>query len=390
MNALPLHGVRVIDFSWIIAGPTAGRFLALMGAEVIKVGSARRPDPSTKGPPFQVYNQSKMYSALNLSKPDGIKIAKELVSTADVVLDNFAAGVIERMGLGYSDLIEYRPDLVMISSSGTGHTGPDKDYVAYGSLLQFYTGWNSMSGYPNREPIKGGLWADPWVGMELAMVTVAALNNRLETGVGQYIDYSMAEGLTATLPESLIDYQMNGRVKDPIGNDDVRMSPHGAYPCKGKDRWIAIAVSNETEWHALCNIIGRSEFAKDPDLNDAEIRRSRSDEIDEAISAWSKSKGDYEAMLTLQNVGIAAGPSLDSERVYKDPQLRAQGFYTTLKTSDGVTRDLPGLGWKFDGGPESDVRPAPVIGQHNDYVYHELMGLPESEINTLIDEQIIY
>ena len=181
---LPLAGVRVLDLSWIIAGPTATRFLAMMGAEVIKVGSARRPDPSTRGAPFQAYNQSKRYAALNISKPEGLELAKQLLRLSDVVVENFAAGVIERLGLGYDVASAANPGIIMVSSSGTGHSGPHKDYVAYGSLLQHYTGWNGISGYPNREPIKGGLWADPWVGMELAMATLAALNHRASTGVG--------------------------------------------------------------------------------------------------------------------------------------------------------------------------------------------------------------
>ena len=176
MSNLPLSGLRILDFSWIIAGPTAARHLALMGAEVIKVGSSRRPDPSARGAPFQVYNQSKEYCALNLSTSEGLDIAKELVSTSDVVIENFAAGVFERIGLDYQTLKNLRPDVIMVSSAGTGHTGPDKDYVAYGSLLQHYTGWNTISGYGDGEPIKGGLWADPWVGMELAMVTLTLIH----------------------------------------------------------------------------------------------------------------------------------------------------------------------------------------------------------------------
>ena len=209
METLPLNGVRILDLSWIIAGPTATRHMAIMGAEVIKVGSARRIDPSFKYPPFQVYNQSKKYVSLNISKPEGLKLAKELVTISDIVIENFAVGVIDRLGLGYESLKESKSDIIMISSSGTGHSGPDKDYVAYGSLLQHYTGWNSISGYPDNEPIKGGLWADPWVGLEIAMLSCAALTNRLTTGQGQYIDFSMSEALTSTLPEAILDYQMN-------------------------------------------------------------------------------------------------------------------------------------------------------------------------------------
>ena len=184
---LPLKGVRVLDLSWIIAGPTATRFLAMMGAEVIKVGSARRPDPFHTRRSLSGVQQSKLYAALNISRPEGLELAMRLVSVSDVVIENFAAGVIERLGLGYDALRQAKPDIIMLSSSGTGHSGPDKDYVAYGSLLQYYTGWNAISGYPNSEPIKGGLWADPWVGMELAMVAAAALNHRAVTGEGNYV-----------------------------------------------------------------------------------------------------------------------------------------------------------------------------------------------------------
>ena len=163
MSNLPLDGIRVLDLSWIIAGPTATRFMAAMGAEVIKVGSARRPDPSTRGPAFQAYNQSKLYASLNISSPEGLELAKQLVSISDIVIENFAAGVIERLGLSYEVVSAERPVIIMVASSGTGHTGPHKDYTAYGSLLQHYTGWNSISGYRQREPVTGGLWADPWL-----------------------------------------------------------------------------------------------------------------------------------------------------------------------------------------------------------------------------------
>ena len=169
MSELPLSGIRVVDLSWIIAGPTAARFLATMGAEVVKVGSARRPDPSTRGAPFQAYNQSKLYASLNISGPEGLELAKSLIAVSDVVIENFAVGVIERLGLGYDAVNAERPDIIMVSSSGTGHSGPDKDYVAYGSLLEHYTGWSSISGYPTGSPCgvacgptPGWGWRWPW------------------------------------------------------------------------------------------------------------------------------------------------------------------------------------------------------------------------------------
>lgn len=389
-KSLPLEGVRVLDLSWIIAGPTATRFLALMGAEVIKVGSARRPDPSTRGAPFQAYNQSKLYAALNISRPEGLELAMRLVSVSDIVIENFAAGVIERLGLGYEALRQAKPDIIMLSSSGTGHSGPDKDYVAYGSLLQYYTGWNAISGYPNSEPIKGGLWADPWVGMELAMVAAAVLNHRAVTGEGNYVDFSMAEALTASIPEALLDYQMNDRVSEPMGNADSRYSPHNVYRCKGSDRWLAIAITSDNEWRALCTVIGRNDLLHDPTLSDAQGRREQQQKIDAAVNEWAQQREDYEAMHALQNAGVSAAPYLSPERVFTDPQLREGGFFSTHTASDGKQRDLPALGWRFEGGPAPRIAAAPVLGQHNDYVYGELLGLSDDEIVQLIEDQIIY
>ena len=387
---LPLKGVRVLDLSWIIAGPTATRFLAMMGAEVIKVGSARRPDPSTRGAPFQAYNQSKLYAALNISRPEGLELAMRLVSVSDIVIENFAAGVIERLGLGYDALRQAKPDIIMLSSSGTGHSGPDKNYVAYGSLLQYYTGWNAISGYPDSEPIKGGLWADPWVGMELAMVAAAALNHRVVTGEGNYVDFSMAEALTASIPEALLDYQMNDRVPEPMGNTDHHHAPHNVYRCKGDDRWLAIAVTNYEEWRTLCGVIGRHDLSDDVALTDTKGRSEQQKRIDAAITAWSQQHEDYEAMRILQEAGISATPYLSPQRVFTDPQLREGGFFTTLIASDGKQRDLPALGWRFEGGPEPRITAAPVLGQHNNYVYGELLGLSDDEVAQFIEEQIIY
>ena len=321
MSKLLLEGVRIVDFSWIIAGPTATRFLGMMGAEVIKVSSARRPDPSSGRPAFQAYNQSKLHCALNLSRDEGVELAHKLIAVADVVVENFAAGVFERLGLGYQVLSTQRPDIILAASSGSGHSGPHKDYVAYGSLLQHYTGWNSVSGYPGQEPIRGGLWADPWVGMELAMVTTAALNHRLDTGQGQYIDFSMAEALTATIPEAILDYQMNRRIRQPMGNRDDRYAPHGVYRCEGEDRWVAVAVTSDDEWRALCRAMGRPELAEDPRYATASDRRVLQDELDAAISTWTAGMKDYDAMELLQEAGVPSGPSLDACRVFDSPQL---------------------------------------------------------------------
>ena len=387
MNGLPLSGVRVADFSWIIAGPTSTRHLALMGAEVIKIGSARRPDPSTNGSAFHVYNQSKRYAALNLSLPRGKELAVELAALCDVAVENYAAGVFERLGLGYETLSAARPDLIMVASSGAGHTGPDRDYVAYGSLLQHYTGWNSISGYPDGEPIKGGLWADPWVGMELAMITLAALVRRAETGLGQYVDFSMAEALSASLPEALLEYQMTGAEPIPLGNRDRAAAPSGVYPCAGEDRWLAVEIHDGGQWRALCEIIGGRDLAT---LDSPAKRRAREEEVDAAISAWTSEREDWEAFEILQSAGVPCAPSLDIGRLHAERQLNEGGYLTPVEYPDGRTLTLPTLPWKFDGARPAAVRAAPTLGQDSDYAYRELLGLSADEVAELIEARVIY
>ena len=389
-QGLALSGIRVADFSWIIAGPTATRHLALMGAEVIKVGSARRPDPSTRGSAFHVYNQSKKYTALNLSQQRGKELALDLVAQCDVVVENYAAGVFERLGLGYDVLSKVRPDLVMIASSGTGHTGPDRDYVAYGSLLQHYTGWNSISGYPDSEPIKGGLWADPWVGMELAMITVAALNHRLETGKGQYVDYSMAEALSASLSEALLGYQMNSDEPVPPGNRDRNFAPHGVYKCAGDDRWIAVEVHTSEQWRNLCEVIGRTDLSADSGLDAPDGRKAREDELDRAVGEWASEIDDGEAFHILQRAGVPCGLSLDMGRLHADPQMNGGGYLREIEYPDGSSRVLPTLPWRFDGEADFQLGSAPKLGQDSGYVYSELLGLGDLELEALTEERVIY
>ncbi len=307
-----------------------------------------------------------------------------------MVLENFAAGVIERLGLGYPILKELRPDVIMVSSSGTGHSGPDRDYVAYGSLLQFYTGWNSVSGYPAGEPIKGGLWADPWVGMELAMVTVAALAHRAATGRGQYVDFSMAEALTASIAPALLDYQMSGKLRQPMGNLDLVHSPHDLYRCAGDDEWVAIAVTSVDEWRALCGVIGRSDFADEPSYAREGGRRRDRQAIDAAIGAWTADHGAEDAARILRDAGVAAAASRNSLQVYEDESLRQGGYFTPVTTGDGETRLLPGIGWRFAGGPQARLTAAPALGQYNEYVYRELLGIAETEFATMVEEGVIY
>jgi crotonobetainyl-CoA:carnitine CoA-transferase CaiB-like acyl-CoA transferase len=219
---------------------------------------------------------------------------------------------------------------------------------------------------------------------------VAALDHRLITGQGQYVDFSMAEALSASIPGAILDFQMNGQNRQPMGNRDERWAPHGVYHCEGTDRWVAIAVTNDTEWQALCHLIGRPDLAQEPDLSTADLRLTRQTELDAVITDWTLGLKDYEAMRLLQGVGVPAGPSLDIGRVFHEPQLRDVGYFTRLQTSDGEFRDLPGLPWTVEDGTRPNVTAAPVLAQSNDYVYHQVLGLSKRGLERLEEEQVIY
>ena len=381
---LPLHGVRVLDLSWIIAGPTATRFMAMMGAEVIKVGSFRRPDPSYSGPAFHSYNQSKSYVSINLSSERGVDLVKELASLSDVVVENFATGVMERRGLGYEELASVSPTVIMISSSGVGHTGPKKDQVAYGSLLQHYTGWNSQSGHPGGEPIKGGLWADPWVGMELAMITTACLNYRAATGSGQYVDFSMAESLIESMPISVLHEQMTGTPKLPIGNDDEFDILSDVFSCRGDDEWIAVSVSTRDQWDSLCDLLDIPGL-RSADLTEKSVRK----DMTNAISEWSAQRDDYDSVSMLQKNGIPSAPSWDVSRVYRDQFLRERNYLVEMETSDGNLRYMPGVPWWFDDTSSPVIKAAPELGQDNQRVFKKLLGIGDREYDDLTDSGVL-
>ena len=200
----------------------------------------------------------------------------------------------------------------------------------------------------------------------------------------------MAEALSAGIPEAILDYQMNGRLPKPRANEDEWDAPHGVYHCRGADRWIAIAVTNDREWQALCEVMERPDLASHERFAHAEGRRKRRAELDAAITAWSANVSDYDAMDRLQKAGVPAGPSLDIGRVYREPQLREGGYFTRLETSDGELRDLPSLPWRFEDGEKPYLTAAPVLGQHNAYVYGELLGLTETEVDRLVADQVIY
>src|SRR5262249_1276126 len=275
---LALAGLRVADFSWVWAGPYCTMHLAYLGAEVIKIESQAHLDLMRRLPiapkgvkpgydasgPFNQWNQGKKSIQLNLGKAEGIALAKKLIRHSDVVIENFATGVMEDMGLGYEELKKLKPDLIVVSISGYGHTGPLKEYMGYGPAIPPLTGLSALTGYQDGPPQELGVSiGDPNAGITAASAICAALAARKRTGSGQYIDVAVWSAATVLAAEGWMEYAMNGTEPPRQGNRDVRMAPHNCFRCRGEDAWVAIACGSEDEWQALCRVMGQPQSADD-------------------------------------------------------------------------------------------------------------------------------
>jgi len=288
----PLEGIRVADFTWVWAGPTCTMQLAHMGAEVIRMESMRRVctlrmlPPWPDGQPgvnrsgyFNQYNQGKRSIQLDISKPDGVEIAKQIVAMSDVAVENFASNVIDRLGLGYEELRKVKPDLIMISMSGYGRGGPESGYVSYGPAQVPLSGMSQLTGYAGWQPMHVGMsYGDPNAGLHAAFAVLSALFYRERTGTGQYTDMSQQESTMAVLGEGFMEYGMNGVQPPRNGNRVAHMAPHGVFMCAGEDRWLSIACANDNEWNALCGVMDRPELAADPRFRTHADRKANEDD----------------------------------------------------------------------------------------------------------------
>jgi crotonobetainyl-CoA:carnitine CoA-transferase CaiB-like acyl-CoA transferase len=379
-SALPLSGIRVLDFSWVIAGPTCTRYLALMGAEVIKIEAPDRPDTGRVSELHHVLGQSKLGLSLDLKAEGALEATRRLLARADVVVENFATGVMERLGLGYDALRAIRPDIILLSASGLGRTGPGAEWVAYGNLLSAYSGFATLNGWPGREPQTGLAWADPLCGLLMAFAVAAALRERDGGGGGRHIDFSMLEGLLWTMPGALLAPQLTGADLRPASNDDPRQSPHGVYRCAGDERWLAIAVADDAQWRALCDVVpALRSFSS---LSQDERRATRA-AIDAHLAAWARDRDALAAMAALQTAGVPASASFSTEDLFADAHLWERGFYMLVEEGDGTPRYLPGLPWRWGDGSPVAPRAAPAQGQDTERVLREIAGLSAAEVDAL-------
>ncbi len=370
--AFPLSGVRVLDFSWVIAGPTVTRYLAAMGADVIKVEAPGRGDPGRTSELHTVLGQAKRAIVLDLKKPEAIEIARGLAAKSDVLVENFATGVMDRLGLGAEALCKINPNLVYVSASGLGRTGPEARGVAYGTLLQCYAGFAGLNRHPEIAPRVGLAWLDPMCGLMLAFGSAAALWHRRRSGGVARIDFSMLEAMLWTMAGPLLAAQ-SGRPPQPAGNRSVQVAPHNAYRCAGDDEWLALAVTGDTEWRRLCEIVpGLASLAQ----LDLAGRVERLRQIDDIINAWTAPQQAAAAAAMLQRAGIAAEVLARSGDLVASDHLRERGFWDAHGA--GV---LPGLPWHASFGRV--FGPAPALGGDTDGALQDVLGLSPGEISRL-------
>ncbi|MGE5595594.1 MAG: CaiB/BaiF CoA transferase family protein [Hyphomicrobiales bacterium] len=394
----PLAGIRVIEVTANWAGPIGGRHLADLGADVIKIELATKPATRAlihvgndlwpehyhRSGYFNKLNRNKKGICLDLSKPEGREAFLALVSDADVVLENNAARVMGQLQLDYPVLSQVNPRIVMCSMSGFGATGPERNYSAYGSNIETISGLSSMLGYgPGDYYGTGSFYADPTAGNHGAVAIMAALHARRRTGRGQWIDIALLEAVAPFFAQQFLEYTVEGRVPEPIGNRHPVHSPHGLYPSFGNDCWLAVAVRNEAEWQALCRTIGRDDLANDPGLQSAEGRRARHEEIDAAIREWSASRDHNAAAEELQAAGVPAAPVVANWELVSDNHLHSRGFYVPISHPKAGTHWFPGFAWRFTRTPAEIYRPAPLFAQHNHDVFAGVLGMTPEEIEKL-------
>jgi crotonobetainyl-CoA:carnitine CoA-transferase CaiB-like acyl-CoA transferase len=399
----PLSGYRVADFTWVWAGPTCTMQLAHMGAEVIRMESMRRPcllrslPPWPDGQPglnrsgyFNQYNQGKRSILLDLSRPEAVEIAKKLVAVSDVAAENFAGGVLARLGLGYEALKTIKSGIIMISMSGYGQTGPEAGYVSYGPAQVPLSGLSSLTSYEGWPPMHVGMsYGDPTAGLHAAFAVLAALFHREKSGEGQYIDMSQWESSLSVVAEGIMDQTLNGTQPPRMGNRIQYMAPHGIYRCAGEDRWVSIAVLTDDEWHAFCRAIGQPALADDPRFRTVEDRKANEDALDAIVEAWTSELDRFEVRDRLQAAGVAAFPPMSNKDLAEDPHLNERKFFVEKEHPEVGVRKHAGMPWKMSETPCEVWRAAPTIGQDNDYVYGEVLGFSSAQIADLVEREII-
>jgi crotonobetainyl-CoA:carnitine CoA-transferase CaiB-like acyl-CoA transferase len=414
VETLPLKGLRVVDLSRVFAMPYAAAFLADLGAEVIKVEGCGflAADTRLGGPfggpwaddvpgdlhwerngVFHVLNRGKRSVTLDLNQTDGLDALKKLIATSDVVVENFTPRVMRKFGLDYPNMRELRADIIMLSNTGYGHSGPFSHYGAMAASLEPTHGCGAFIGYEGGAPNKiGNSYTDFLASWTALYSVMAALLYRKRTGNGLWIDLAMYQVGTAFMGEGLLDYAFNGRISRRMGNRHEFHAPHNTYACRGEDRWVTIAVTDEEQWRALCEVMKAPALAHDQRFASSLARVKNVDALDEIVNAWTSPLDHYDVAHRLQAAGVPAGPVLDARDLFTDPHLAVRKFFDPVQhppeTGVGCRPQL-GRPWRFSAFEVPTPAPGPRLGEANEEVLGGLLGLNETQLAAMAGAGVI-
>jgi len=383
------EGINVVEFAAIAAGPVIGKHLADHGARVVHVESHERPDgfrinypPYKDNKPginrsgaFGICNNNKYGVTVNLKTQEGIEVAKKLIAWADLIVENFTPGTLKKLGLGYEEMMEVNPDIILLSTCNQGQSGPHALHPGFGSHLSSLCGFTYMTGYPDRLPyILYGPYVDH-IGVGYGVIAaVAALEHRRRTGEGQFIDLAQYEAGVQFMIPALLDYSINHRVVERDGNRHGFAAPHNTYPCKGDDRWCVISVFNDQEWKDLCQCMGRDELILDPRFKTIPARKKHEDEVDREVAKWTSQLTAEEIFKKLQENGVKAGIVQTIADLFADPQLKHRGFWAPVDHPEIGRCHAEGPPFALSKTPFKIDRPAPMIGEHNELVFNKFLA----------------
>jgi len=394
----PLHGVRIADFTIHAAGPFCTQLLSQLGAECIKIESKTRPDAFRK--PHAVYGRmsaatfdqvsvNKLSVRLNLKQPEAVALAKRLVAISDVAAESFRAGVMQRLGLGFEDLRAVKPDVILLSLSSCGQSGPDSHFAGYAPLFGAWGGLGWMTGYADGPPVEMRHVMDHSAGIHAAVATMAALHQRRRTGKAQHVDLAAREVASAMIGDALIQASLGIAPVRP-GNRHLSMAPHGVYPTGQPDRWLTLAVRNDAEWQALVRELDQPAAAGDPRFATAEARLRHRDEIDVLLAQLLVACNADTTAERLQRAGVCAHVSWSMVDVARDPHLRARGATTEVGGPDLPPRLAVGAPARFSKTHDVGIRRlTPALGQDEEYVFGELLGLSTVQRADLETREVI-
>lgn len=399
-----LEGLRVVDLSMGWAGPLAAMLLSDFGAEIIKIESITHMDwwrhdftgddpderPYEMVPVFNGVNRNKFGCTLDLTDPRGVELVKTFISISDVLIENYTPRVMKNFGLTYDVVSEINPSLIMLSMPAFGSSGPWKDYGAYGNTIEALSGVAGLTGYPDRSPIlSSNAYGDPVSGVGGAIGLLMALVARRRTGRGQHVEICHQELSIQHVSQTMMDYVMNGRVATRQGNRHPWMAPHGVYPCKGDDQWIAIAVASDDEWQSLCRVLGHPEAATEKRFLDMQSRSKHQDDLNALLSQWTIDWEKSELGWRLQEAGVSAEPVNMDADMTSEPQLAVRSGFVWEDRKYVGHHPYPGVTTRLSATPGEVSLPAPTLGEHNQFVLGEVLGLSQPKIEALEADGII-